>query len=119
MMKKIAVALVAVMIAGMAGLAQAGSDTGPGVYKEISPAYGSKTIPERYRGGEIAILELSGDGDTDLDIYVYDAAGNLVAFGVGVSDRERVTFTPTVTGNYRIEIRNLGGVFNRFQLRTN
>lgn len=118
-MKQFTLAMALLAVASVASLGEAGSDTGPGTYTRIVEKYSSTTIFERYVGKQVAVLELKGDGDTDLDIYVYDAAGNLVAWGVGPTDRERVTFTPCVTGNYRIVIRNLGGVWNRFQLHTN
>ena len=118
-MKRIAIALAAVVAVGIAGLVQAGSTTGPGVYTRIVPAKGEVTINEAYFGKQLAVLELTGDGDTDLDIYVYDAAGNLVVCGIGLTDRERVSFTPCATGAYRIVIRNLGCVWNRCQVRTN
>jgi hypothetical protein len=35
-------------------------------------------------GGEVTRIDVCGDGDTDLDLYVYDEYGNLIA-----SDRQR------------------------------
>jgi hypothetical protein len=43
----------------------------------------------------------------------------LIASGTGLSDRETVTWTPPRTGTYQIEVRNLGGVWNQYQLTIN
>jgi hypothetical protein len=118
-MKTFQMVVAALVLVAVSGMAFAGSTTGAGVYNKICPAYGKTVIHERYFGGETARLALVGDGDTDLDIYVYDAFGNLVASGTGLNDREVVSFFPRVTGNYRIEIINRGGVYNRFALATN
>jgi hypothetical protein len=81
----------------------------------------SVTYFERFYGGELATVSIVGDGDTDLDIFVYDAQGRLVAQGVGPTDIESVSWF--VPGNqiqtYRIVVRNLGGVWNRYTMRTN
>ncbi len=117
-MKKFAI-VASLLVALVAGAAQAGSTTGAGVYREIAPAYGTKTIVERYFGGETAVLQFIGDGDTDLDIFVYDHLGNLIVSGVGLTDREMVAFRPHYTSNFTIVIQNRGSIFNRFTLRTN
>jgi hypothetical protein len=107
------------MCFSVAGVVVAGSTTGAGVYNKVCPAFGETVIHEQYWGNQAATLLLIGDGDTDLDIFVYDQFGRLVVCGTGPTDRELVTWTPPVTGNYKIVIRNLGGVYNRFQVRTN
>ncbi len=79
------------------------------------------TYFERFYGGETATVSIAGDGDTDLDLFIYDMNGRLVAQGIGLTDRETVSWY--VPGNrtqtYRIVVRNLGGVWNRYTLRTN
>jgi hypothetical protein len=77
------------------------------------------TYHETFRGGEFAMIEIDGDGSTDLDIYVYDENGNLITYGIGLSDREVVSFNPLWTGVFRIEVRNLGGRTNWYRLITN
>lgn len=72
-----------------------------------------------FRGGEIAIVTVIGDGDTDLDLYVYDNNGNLIASDTDYSDDCVCTWTPRWTGNFRIKIVNRGRVYNSYLLRTN
>jgi hypothetical protein len=59
---------------------------------------------------------VTGSGASPLGVYVYNAAGQCVAYdddltGNLVDDRI-VAWTPTDTGRYELEIRNLGGGLN-------
>lgn len=73
----------------------------------------------RFKGNEVAYVYVSGDGDTDLDLYVYDENGNLIDSDTDRTDECIVYFTPRWTGNFKIKIKNLGRVYNRYTLRTN
>jgi hypothetical protein len=75
------------------------------------------TIP--FRGGEQARLAVVGDGDTDLDLYVYDENGNLVCSDTDYTDRLVCAWNPVWTGNFRVKISNLGRVYNEYVLLTN
>lgn len=68
---------------------------------------------------ELAEVLVSGDGDTDLDLYVYDSNGNLIASDTDYSDDCYVRWVPAWTGRYTIRIVNRGPVFNRFVILTN
>jgi hypothetical protein len=72
-----------------------------------------------FRGGEPAVIGISGDGDTDLDLFVYDENGNLIGSDTDRSDDCVVRWSPRWTGPFRIKIKNLGGVYNRYVLVTN
>ena len=72
-----------------------------------------------FRSGETAIVTVIGDGDTDLDLYVYDSNGNLIDSDNDYTDNCVCTWTPRWTGNFRIKIVNRGNVYNRYILRTN
>ena len=73
----------------------------------------------KFRGGEDAYVVVSGDGDTDLDLYIYDENGNLIDSDTDSSDDCVCSFHPRWTGNFRIKIKNLGHVYNRYILATN
>lgn len=73
----------------------------------------------RFRGGEPGAVAIEGDGDTDLDLYVYDENNNLIGRSIGLYDSEVVRFRPAWTGPFRIEVRNLGNVWNEYYLATN
>lgn len=82
-------------------------------------AYSTDVITVQFRGGENAVVGVSGDGDTDLDLYVYDENGNLVASDTNGSDDCKVRFYPKRNGTFRIKVKNLGNVYNRYLLVTN
>ena len=68
---------------------------------------------------QLAEILVSGDGDTDLDLYVYDSNGNLIASDTDYSDDCYVRWIPKWTGRYIIRIVNRGPVYNRFVILTN
>lgn len=69
--------------------------------------------------GYLAEVGLSGDGDTDLDLYVYDSNGNLIAADTDYTDDCYVNWVPRWTGRYTIKVVNRGRVANRYVLVTN
>jgi len=72
-----------------------------------------------FRGGEEASIVVYGDGDTDLDLYVYDENDNLIEYDNDSTDLCAVSFYPRWTGPFKIHIRNLGHVYNEYVLATN
>ena len=77
------------------------------------------TYDVSFYGGRPSIVRVSGDGDTDLDLYVYDQNGNLIASDTDSSDECLVMWTPRWTGRFRIKISNLGRMYNNYMLLTN
>lgn len=74
---------------------------------------------QKFWANEIAEVAVSGDGDTDLDLYVYDENGNLIASDTDYTDDCYVRFCPRWTGLFRIKIVNRGGVYNNYAIATN
>ncbi len=72
-----------------------------------------------FRGGDLAQVLVFGDGDTDLDLYIYDEYGHEIVKDVSRSDRCLVQWTPKWTGKFRVRIANLGYVHNNYLLVTN
>lgn len=72
-----------------------------------------------FTAGELAEIAVAGDGDTDLDLLIYDEFGNFVASDTGATDNGYVSWTPRWTGAYRVEVKNHGVVFNQYLLITN
>lgn len=72
-----------------------------------------------FKGGEQGIVIISGDGSTDLDLYIYDEKGNLVASDTDGMDDCNVRFYPKWTGTFQIRVKNLGKVYNRYAMVTN
>lgn len=96
---------------GARGGAQAGSG--------IVVAGGTNTYHIEFYGKETASVRIRGDGDTDLDCYVYNSSGTLVALDNDRTDFCVLDWYPQYTGPYRIVIRNLGSVYNAYQIVTN
>lgn len=72
-----------------------------------------------FRGGERGSIRVEGDGDTDLDCYVYNSAGTLVAYDNDLTDYCILDWYQSSAGSIRLEIKNLGDVYNEYILSTN
>lgn len=72
-----------------------------------------------YRGGYSARLSIIGDGDTDLDFYIYDNYGNLVGSDTDYSDEAYFYWTPRRDTEYKVRVVNRGSVYNKFTVVTN
>lgn len=68
---------------------------------------------------QLAEIVVIGDGDTDLDLYVYDSNGNLVAKDDDYTDRCYVSWVPRWTGRFTVKIVNRGPILNNYHLVTN
>jgi hypothetical protein len=97
----------------------AGALGGPRIMTEEVSRYDTDVYHVRFRGGEIAVIRVEGDGDTDLDLKVYDRFGSLIARDIGRTDSCQVTFYVPFTDRYRIEVINLGSVSNVYTIWTN
>ncbi|CAK0782021.1 conserved exported hypothetical protein [Gammaproteobacteria bacterium] len=73
----------------------------------------------RFRGGQAARIFVLGDGDTDLDCFVYDTNRNLVAVDQSYGDNCQLSWTPAWTSTFTVRIANFGRVSNRYVLLTN
>ena len=69
--------------------------------------------------GYVAEIFVSGDGDTDLDLYVYDSNGNLIASDTDYTDDCYVRWIPRWTGRFIVKIVNRGPVYNKYVMLTN
>lgn len=98
----------------------AGSVT-PGTSENHNVAAGSElSYVEEFRGGELAQVEITGDGASDIDLYIYDSAGALVARSISYGHVEYVEFTPAQTDEFIIRIENFGTTnSSKFAIWTN
>jgi hypothetical protein len=73
-----------------------------------------------FRGQELAQVGLKGDGDCDLDLYVYDESGNLIKSSTRSGDAEIAEWVPAWTGTFAIRVDNKRcGVYANYLLLTN
>ena len=96
-----------------------GAAGGPKFHRDVIGARRTDTYRVAFRGGESARIVVSGDGDSDLDLYVYDENGNLVCKDDDDTDDMVCGWNPRWTGQFRIEIKNRGGIANAYRLVTN
>jgi hypothetical protein len=80
---------------------------------------GSDLLRFHYEAGKgSARITIRGDGDTNLDLFVFGPKKQEVARATGPTDREQVTWEPGTTGFYTIKVQNLGDVWNQYVLTT-
>jgi hypothetical protein len=82
-------------------------------------AYDTDAYEIRFVGGQAARIVVDGDGDTDLDCRVFDRSGRLVASDTDAPDYCILDWVSQRTGVFRLEIQNLGSVYNEYVVRTN
>ena len=119
----VAMAVICSML--MCGSVFASNGVEPGTTTEVSYDYlvdQTETVKANtcdvyeitLKQGESFYIYVSGDGDTDLDLFVYDENGNLVGSDVEDDDACLCVVTPKWTGKFKIKIKNLGNVYNRY-----
>ena len=73
----------------------------------------------KFWAGELAEVCVSGDGDTDLDLYVFDENGNQIGSDTDYTDECVVRWVPAWTGTFIIKVVNRGALYNNFAIWTN
>lgn len=96
-----------------------GAVNGPkrGAFTVYGGCYNDFTVS--FVKGYLAEVLVSGDGDTDLDLYVYDSNGNLIVADTDYTDDCYVNWVPAWTGRYTIRVVNRGPVYNNYVVLTN
>jgi hypothetical protein len=96
-----------------------GSVSGSGYWRRKLSARSYVNLRQRYIGNETAEVALRGDGDTDVDLFVFDARGNQICRSTTYSDREYCRWVPRWTGDFVIRVVNHGRVWNDVTVLTN
>jgi len=96
-----------------------GRTAGPG--RASRKVWGESYITDyvTFDGGYLAEVGVIGDGDTDLDLYVYDENGNAIESDTDYSGDCYVSWVPRRTGTFIIKVLNRGKVYNNYILVTN
>ena len=93
---------------------------GPGSLRgTVSPGGVDSYAGVYFQSRRTAIVSISGDGGSYLELYIYDHNGNLVASGTGPGDQKQAQWTPRITEAFVVQVRNLGNNHNGYVLRTN
>ena len=117
--KFLSMALAGFLTLAAGSTLQAGAVGGPKWDNFTVPSYTTVTYRTNFYAGELAVVSVVGDGYTDLDLYVYDENGHLIASGTDLIDGCAVKWIPKWTGQYTIKVVNRGSDYNNFRLRTN
>ena len=107
------------LIKDVEGYAARGNAEGPTRIVDAVRAGQTDVWEFTFVGGQRAGVVVSGDGDTDLDLYVHDQHGNLICGDDDYTDDTVCIWTPRWTGTFYVKIVNRGSVYNRYLLVTN
>jgi hypothetical protein len=75
--------------------------------------------PIRFRGGELGVIVVAGDGSTRLDVFLYDANGNLIDKDQSGYVNCYLMFRPVRTAHFYLVVVNRGLLPNTYAMRTN
>jgi hypothetical protein len=112
-MNKMAILLSSVMGLGAIGMpvAQAAE-----ARSSVVRAHATDQWSFTLKAGVSYDIVIDGDGDTDLDVYLYDENGALIDVDDDPTDFAIVSVTPRWTGRFVLKIVNHGRVYNRYVL---
>jgi hypothetical protein len=96
-----------------------GAVGGPKYQVDRVPAGGTVTYSLPLRGREYTEIIVYGDGDTDLDLYLYNPDGSLKAWDENPGDYCSLKGTTGPAGVYTLVVKNRGRVYNQFEVVTN
>jgi hypothetical protein len=111
--------IVALLIDETAAMGSVTAEGQPRTHQDTVQPGATDVYAVVFTGGQLAEAGIAGDGDSDLDLLVYDENDHLVCRSAGSSDREYCRWWPRWTGAFRIEIQNLGMAPNLYRLATN
>lgn len=74
------------------------------------------TYRAEFQAGQEIFLMVNGDGSTDLDLWVHDENGNLIASDTDLTDQCIAHWTPAWTGTFTIRVENLGDSENAYAM---
>lgn len=103
----------------IAGSAMAGSVQGPRSSMNAVEGRGTDVFVFVFEGLETARITVIGDGSTDLDCFVYDSDGLIVASDNDTTDQCVISWMPFETQKYKLKIKNLGRVTNTYRITNN
>lgn len=96
-----------------------GSTDGPIYHYDTIKPYSTDSYRIAFEGNEPADIIVTGDGDSNLDLYVYDSTGQLIERDNSLVYDCHVSFVPTETAEFIVKVRNLGRMPNCYYLFTN
>lgn len=83
-----------------------GAAGGARYYEDLIDPSGRHTFSVSFEGGRPAQFGVIGGGESDLDCFVYDAAGKMIASDKEMTDVCLLTWQPATTATYTLVVRN-------------
>jgi hypothetical protein len=96
-----------------------GASGGPKSHNECVSGRTVDIYRIEFAAGQRGSVAVQGDGATDLDLYVYDPDGRLFREDTSPGDTCAVEGAAAKTGQFRIEVHNLGHRTNCYTVYTN
>ncbi len=90
------------------GIVRTSMAPGAAGHRMIMPPDGKWSFDIVVEARKPAIIAALGDGDTDVNIYVYDSRDALIAQDTSPGHEAVVRWTPTSASRYRVVVRNNG-----------
>ena len=78
---------------------------------------GKAAVTLAFPAGKVATLTVRSEKKTDINLFVYDAAGKQVAKDDSPGPDCDIKFTPKEAGKYKLEVVNLGPGDNKSTLK--
>jgi len=82
----------------------------------VISGYSSEYFYYNAQPGEAFDIIISGDGDSDLDLYVRGPGDNVVCRSIGVTDDEFCHVYSRFGGRYSVQVKNRGDLPNLYSL---
>lgn len=110
---------IAALVAEVRTTALKGRSGGPRVSLGLVRPRARNSYVEQFEPSRTAVVYVEGDGDTDLELVVREADGQIICEQRGPGDIKMCVWTPTRSGGHRVEILNGGMINNAYSLATN
>jgi len=107
------------LIGDVEAMSSRGRANGPASHQDRVRAKATDEYEIVFSGDEVARVAVIGDGDTDLDLYIYDENGNEICRDDDRTDTMICEWEPRWTGPFTIDIKNLGRVSNVYMMLIN
>ena len=116
MLKKVVVGLA--VMASLTVATEKAFAAGAGEFYRVARVSAQQTVTWRVWAPAGAVVDVTvlGDGDTDLDLFVYSPSGRLLASDTDDTDLCLATFVMPASGYLEIRIKNWGRVYNEYEL---
>lgn len=92
---------------------------GPVPHTGVIKPYSTDAHIIAFEGGEVAVVTVVGDGDTNLDLYIYDINGQPIVCDNSSNLDCCTSFVPDQTAEFIVKVRNLGRMPNYYYIVTN